>query len=114
MPTSLFGAVLDRAELDSHFLQTDPQPLLQRVGRGVSAAAAGDESLDVLLEPELAQTRRAFVEVLTNLGAALVVDLTIEIEVDLFDDLRTRQVVRISAAHRQSASPSTVACSGRM
>src|SRR4051812_19858152 len=109
----LLGAVLDRVELDPDFLQPDDEPLLQPVRCGVAAATSGDESLDVLLEAELAQARRALVEMLAHLASAGVVDLTVEVEVDLLDHLGTRDVVGVAAAHR-SASRSAVSCSGLM
>src|SRR3954468_2771134 len=82
----LLSPVFDAGQLDADLLQPHDQPLPETVGGDVATAAAGDKGLHVLLQAELAQTRRALVEVLTNDRARLVVDLAVEIEVDLLDD----------------------------
>src|SRR3954447_11881208 len=99
LPRGLFGSELDGAQLDTHFLQPDDETLLQALRRELPTAASSDERLDVLFETELAQARRALVEMLAHLVSRHVVDLTVEIEVDLFDHLGTVDLMRAATAH---------------
>src|SRR5581483_10094469 len=100
---SLLGAVLDRAQLDAHLLEPYDETILEPVGRDVTAAAAGNQRLDVLLQPELAQAGRALVEVLAHLLAHRVVDLAVEVEVDLLDHVGAVGLVWRPAAHRSAS-----------
>src|SRR5277367_6444180 len=98
--SALFGAVFDRGDLDPHLVELHAQPFLEAVGRVVAAAATGNERLDLLLDPELTQTRSALVEMSAHLGLVSVVDLPVEVEIDQSNDLDAVNVVRVSAAHR--------------
>src|SRR5437588_2468717 len=58
----LLGPIFDGGQLDPDLLQPNDESLPQPVGCNIATAAAGDERFDVLLQTELAQTRRALVE----------------------------------------------------
>src|SRR3984957_13411488 len=73
--------------------------------RGGRAAAAGlgHQPLHRFLEAVLAQAGAAFVQMLPDLRAVDVADLTVQIAVDPFQHLGTRRLVWLSAAHRPSS-----------
>jgi hypothetical protein len=68
------GAVL----LEGHRGQLHLDPLAQAGRRRVSPAAAADQRLELLLDPEFPQARRAVLEVLGDQRAALITGLVVE------------------------------------
>src|SRR5674536_183029 len=81
--------VLQLVDLDAHCAQPHQHPAAQPLGRGVVAAAPGNQRLDLPLEAVLAQTGRALVQVHADLAAVVVGYLTVEVEVNLLDHLST-------------------------
>src|SRR5690606_19791090 len=88
-----------------------------QVGRHlVLAAAAFDELLDLLLKAVLLQARRALLEVLLVLGGVALGHLTVQVLVEVVEDLRAVRLVRLSATHEpepfRSCDPSDGAPAG--
>src|SRR3954447_13206256 len=71
----------------------------QRLGRPLPTTAAGDEQLDLLLDAELPQARRALVEMVPDEPLAIGVDLPVEVQVHLVEDVVTVRLVWRSTAH---------------
>src|SRR5664280_983657 len=86
----------------------------QPLGRGVVAAAPGNQRLDLPLEAVLAQTGRALVQVHADLAAVVVGYLTVEVEVNLLDHLSTVGLVWTTAAHAAPPSARTAEAAGRL
>src|SRR5664280_2766794 len=94
-------------DLDAHCAQPHQHPAAQPLGRGVVAAAPGNQRLDLPLEAVLAQTGRALVQVHADLASIVVGYLTVEVEVNLLDHLSTVGLVWTTAAHAAPPSART-------
>src|SRR6266567_2942297 len=88
------------------------QDLTAQVGGGrVAAAVLGHQLLDGFLEPELPEAGTALVQVLADVLTVGGGHLTVNVVVDLLQDLATWHLVRLSAAHDLPSSavlPSTL------
>src|SRR3954468_24343327 len=95
----LLGAELRVVDFHPYGLELghDAQPECFRCA--VSSARTGDQDFDRLLDAELAQAGRALVQVLPDHVPAVRIHFTVEVEIDLFDDLATVGLVWAAAAH---------------
>src|SRR3569833_474891 len=64
-----------------------------------AAAALVHELLDRLLQAVLPQAGTAFVQVLPDVGAPVLVRLAVQVRIDARQDLRAGGLMRLSAAH---------------
>src|SRR6266700_8094831 len=95
--------VLAGLDLCADGLDPDHDLLPQVGGNLLVAAVPVHEPFDDLFQAELAQARPALVEVDLDLGVGDLVHLAVQVAVDPVENLATRHLVWVSAAHDASA-----------